>query len=53
VFYITDLGPNAGVPAGEVYQVDALGFGGQSNTVAVVESTFVIGANTPNSLTGP
>jgi len=53
VFYITDLGPNAGVPAGEVYQVDALGFGGQSNTVAVVESTFVIGTNTPNSLTGP
>jgi type IV pilus assembly protein PilX len=53
VFYVTDLGPNAGVPAGEVYQVDALGFGGQSNTVAVVESTFVIGANTPNSLTGP
>ncbi len=53
VFYITDLGPNAGSPAGEVYQVDALGFGGQSNTVAVVESTFVIGTNTPNSLTGP
>jgi type IV pilus assembly protein PilX len=53
VFYVTDLGPNAGTPAGEVYQVDALGFGGQSNTVAVVESTFVIGTNTPNSLTGP
>jgi len=53
VFYVTDLGPNAGFPAGEVYQVDALGFGGQSNTVAVVESTFVIGTNTPNSLTGP
>jgi len=53
VFYITDLGPNAGSPAGEVYQVDALGYGGTSNTVAVVESTFVIGTNTPNSLTGP
>jgi type IV pilus assembly protein PilX len=53
VFYVTDLGPNAGTPAGEVYQVDALGYGGQSNTVAVVESTFVIGTNTPNSLTGP
>jgi type IV pilus assembly protein PilX len=53
VFYITDLGPNAGTPAGEVYQVDALGFGGQSNTVAVVESTFVIGTNTPTPLTGP
>jgi len=53
VFYVTDLGPNAGSPAGEVYQVDALGFGGSANTVAVVESTFVIGTNTPNSLTGP
>ena len=52
-FYVTDLGPNLGSPAGEVYQVDALGFGGTANTVAVVESTFVIGTNTPNSLTGP
>jgi type IV pilus assembly protein PilX len=53
VFYITDLGANAGVPAGEVYQIDALGFGGTANTVAVVESTFVIGSNTPNPLTNP
>jgi type IV pilus assembly protein PilX len=53
IFYVTDLGPNAGTPAGEVYQVDAVGFGGASNTVAVVESTFVIGTNTPNSLTNP
>lgn len=53
IFYITDLGPNAGAPAGEVYQVDALGYGGSTNTVAVVESTFVIGSNTATSLTGP
>jgi type IV pilus assembly protein PilX len=53
VFYITDLGPNAGTPVGEVYQVDALGFGGQTNTVAVVESTFVIGTNTATPLTNP
>lgn len=53
IFYITDLGPNAGSPAGEVYQVDALGYGGSTNTVAVVESTFVVGTNTPNPLTGP
>ena len=53
IFYVTDLGPNAGSPAGEIYQVDAVGFGGTTNTVAVVESTFVIGTNTPNSLTGP
>ena len=53
VFYVTDLGPNLGSPTGEVYQVDAVGFGGTSNTVAVVESTFVIGTNTPNQLTNP
>ncbi len=53
-FYITDLGPTAlgVVPIGEIYQVDAVGYGGSSNTVAVVESTFVIGTNTPNNLGG-
>jgi type IV pilus assembly protein PilX len=53
VFYITDLGPNAGSPPGEVYQVDALGYGGTANTVAVVESTFVIGTNSPRDETQP
>jgi type IV pilus assembly protein PilX len=53
VFNIIDLGPNKGTPAGEVYQVDALGFGGTSNTVAVVESTFVIGSNAPSNLGNP
>jgi type IV pilus assembly protein PilX len=53
IYYITDLGPNKGNPAGEVYQVDALGYGGTSNTVAVVESTFVIGTNTANNLSNP
>jgi type IV pilus assembly protein PilX len=53
IFYITDLGANAGTPPGEVYQIDALGYGGSTNTVAVVESTFVIGSNTPTQLTGP
>jgi type IV pilus assembly protein PilX len=53
IFYVTDLGANAGSPAGEVYQVDAVGFGGSTNTVAVVESTFVIGTNSPNPLTNP
>jgi type IV pilus assembly protein PilX len=52
-FNVIDLGPNKGTPAGEVYQVDAVGYGGTSNTVAVVESTFVIGANTPNNLGNP
>jgi len=53
VFYITDLGANAGSPPGEVYQVDALGYGGNANTVAVVESTFVIGTNSPRDETQP
>jgi type IV pilus assembly protein PilX len=53
VFNVIDLGPNKGAPAGEVYQVDAVGFGGTFNTVAVVESTFVIGANTPSNLGNP
>jgi len=44
-FYITDLGPNAGTP-GEVYQINAIGYGGTANTVAVVESTFLITAGT-------
>lgn len=42
-FYIADLGANA---AGEVYQVEAAGFAGTINTVAVVESTLVVQQNT-------
>jgi type IV pilus assembly protein PilX len=43
VFYVTDLGPNKDPSApGEVYQIDALGYGGTANTVAVVESTYLI-----------
>jgi len=46
VFYVTDLGPNKDPSApGEVYQIDALGYGGTTNTVAVVESTFLISTN--------
>ena len=44
-YYIADLGPNAGSP-GEVYQIDAVGYGGTANTVAVVESTYLITAGT-------
>lgn len=53
VFYVYDLGLNKGLPAGEVYQIDALGYGGTANTVAVVESTFVIGTNTAQDKTIP
>ncbi len=44
-FYISDLGANAGPVGGEVYQIDAVGYGGNSNTVAVVESTYVVSVN--------
>jgi type IV pilus assembly protein PilX len=44
-FYIYDIGPNAGSP-GEVYQIDALGYGGTQNTVAVVESTYLVTSGT-------
>ncbi len=40
-FYISDLGPSTDASKpGEIYQVDAAGYGGNSNTVAVVESTY-------------
>ena len=50
MFYITDLGPNKGTPVGELYQIDAMGYGGTPNAVAVVESTYVITSNTAHSL---
>jgi type IV pilus assembly protein PilX len=44
VFYIQDLGaPPAGYPGtAELYQIDAVGYGGSANTVVIVESTFVV-----------
>jgi type IV pilus assembly protein PilX len=50
VFYITDLGPNKGTPVGELYQIDAVGYGGTPNAVAVVESTYVMTSSTAHSL---
>jgi type IV pilus assembly protein PilX len=41
MFYITDLGQSAAGP-GEVYQIDAAGWGGTPDTVAVVESTYLL-----------
>jgi type IV pilus assembly protein PilX len=41
LFYITDLGQSAAGP-GEVYQVDATAYGGTAETVAVVESTYLL-----------
>ena len=47
-FYITDLGAQAG-GKGEVYQIDAVGYGGSPSSVAVVESTYLISTNTAKS----
>jgi len=44
VFYIADLGPapaSMGVN-GEIYQIDASASGGTPDTVAVVESTYLV-----------
>jgi type IV pilus assembly protein PilX len=42
-YYISDMGPSADptIP-GEIYQVDAYGYGGNSATVAEVESTYAV-----------
>ncbi|HEY6454450.1 MAG TPA: PilX N-terminal domain-containing pilus assembly protein [Steroidobacteraceae bacterium] len=42
-FYITYVGPAAD-GGGSVYKVDAVGYGGNALSVAVVESTYEIGA---------
>lgn len=46
VFYIADLGASATDAGSEVYQIDAVGYGANANTVAVVESTFEVGSGT-------
>ena len=48
-FYISDAGasfdPN--VP-GEIFRIDAVGYGGNSNTAAVVESTYAVYSSSSN-----
>jgi type IV pilus assembly protein PilX len=48
-FYISDAGASAdpNVP-GEVYQIDAVGYGGIGNTAAVVESTYAVYSSSSN-----
>jgi type IV pilus assembly protein PilX len=41
-FYIYDVGPSAD-GQGELYQIDALGYGANPNAVAIVESTYEVG----------
>ena len=48
-FYISDLGVSKdGNTPGEVYQIDAVGYGGSSNTVAVVKSPYVVSTSSVN-----
>jgi type IV pilus assembly protein PilX len=53
VFYITDLGAPPAGGTGELYQIDAVGYGGSQGTVAIVESTYVVSTNTPQDPTQP
>ncbi len=46
-FYISDLGVSAD-GSGEVYQVDAAGYGGNADTVAVGESTVAVKSGITN-----
>jgi len=43
IYYVTSLGPSPS-GTGTIYQIDAAGYGGSANTVAVVESTFLVQA---------
>jgi type IV pilus assembly protein PilX len=47
VFYISDLGTDKDGSGGEVFQIDAMGYGASADTVAVVESTFVVNSGVP------
>jgi type IV pilus assembly protein PilX len=44
-FYVQYLGVNA---SGTIYQIDAQGFGGSPDTVAVVESTYIVQTSVKN-----
>lgn len=48
-FYIADLGTSAdaSIP-GEIYQIDAVGYGGVATTAAVVESTYAVYVSSSN-----
>ena len=41
-FYITLLGNAPAGQSGQIYQIDAWGYGGDPNTVVVIESTYLV-----------
>jgi type IV pilus assembly protein PilX len=53
VFYIQDTGGPPAGGTGELYIIDAVGYGGSSGTVAIVESTYVVSSNVPQDPTQP
>jgi type IV pilus assembly protein PilX len=53
VFYIQDTGGPPAGGTGELYLIDAVGYGGSSGTVAIVESTYVVSTNSPQDPTQP
>jgi type IV pilus assembly protein PilX len=53
VFYIRDLQVSPAGGTGALYQIDAVGYGGSSGTVAIVESTYVVSSNIPQDPTQP
>jgi type IV pilus assembly protein PilX len=48
-FYITDVGTQPGT-TNEIYQIDALGYGGSPSAVAVVESTYLLSIKGPKGV---
>lgn len=48
VFYITKLGSSVAL-GGDIYQIDAYGYGANASTVAVVQSTYVL-SNGPTNI---
>lgn len=47
VFYIADMGPSAD-GLGELYQIDAAGYGGSNAAVSVIQSTYEVSAGVTN-----
>jgi hypothetical protein len=43
------MGPSADPNLGEIYQVDAVGYGGTLDTISVVESTYAVYATSSNT----
>jgi Tfp pilus assembly protein PilX len=46
------VGTGANGISGNVYQIDAVGYGGTQSTAAVVESTFIVQTTTVNNVGG-